>query len=553
MFLRETPRGRATAGEFAMATVAEIIARRLYSAGCCHAFGIPGGEVLTVMNALQHAGLRVTLTKHENCAGFMGEGAHHYDGAPAVLLTTIGPGLANGVNVIANAFQDRVPMIVLTGSVGTAEAETYTHQVFEHAALVKEVTKAQFVIADGAAEVMIDKALSIAMDGQPGPVLIDVPVGLAGREQPDDGFAGRVRPAPSMPAPSTDLEITRNWLAGAERPLLIAGVDVLNQDESPGAVAAFCRELEVPLITTYKAKGVLPEDDPLSLGGAGLSPLADKQLLRLVGQSDLIILAGYDPIEMRVGWRDPWDAERRVVEFSAVPNTHYVHQARVSFIGHVGAGLACLREGVRVRPHWPDGEPAAVREALREAFRHDEPWGPAAVVDEIRRRAPRHTVATVDSGAHRILLSQVWECYAPRGLLQSPALCTMGSALPLAMGRKLAEPERPVVAFMGDGGLEMVLGELATLRDLELPVVAVVFVDESLALIELKQRNSGYANLGVDFGATDFPAVAKALGGHGQWCEDRKTLGVAFEAALERECFTVLACRIGARLYDGRI
>jgi len=81
----------------------------------------------------------------------------------------------------------------------------------------------------------------------------------------------------------------------------------------------------------------------------------------------------------------------------------------------------------------------------------------------------------------------------------------------------------------------------------------VVFVDESLALIELKQRNSGYANLGVDFGATDFPAVAKALGGYGQWCEDRKTLGAAFEAALERECFTVLACRIGARLYDGRI
>ena len=536
-----------------MATVAEIIARRLYSAGCRHAFGIPGGEVLTVMDALRHAGLRVTLTRHENCAGFMGEGAHHYDGAPAVLLTTIGPGLANGVNVIANAFQDRVPMIVLTGSVGAAEAQTYTHQVFDHAALVREITKARFVMADGAAQVMIDKAIAIAMDDQPGPVLVDVPVGLAGRQQGDDEFVGRVRPAPSMPAPCVDLEMARHWLAGAERPLLIAGVDVLYHDDAPAAVAAFCRDLGVPLITTYKAKGVLPEDDALCLGGAGLSPLADKHLLKLVGQSDLLILAGYDPIEMRTGWRDPWDGDKRVVEFVAVPNRHYMHQSRVSFIGHVGAGLNCLRQGVKVRDHWPDGEPTAARAALREAFRSHESWGPAAVVDEIRRRAPRHTVATVDSGAHRILLSQVWECYAVRGLLQSTALCTMGSALPLAMGRKLAEPARPVVAFMGDGGLEMVLGELATLRDLALPVVVVVFVDESLALIELKQRNSGFDNLGVDFGATDFPAVARALGGHGQWCEDRETLGAAFEAALTRESFTVLACRIEARPYDGRI
>lgn len=538
-----------------MATVAELIARRLYSAGCHHAFGIPGGEVLTVMDALKQAGLRITLTKHENCAGFMGEGAHHFDGAPAVLLTTIGPGLANGVNVIANAHQDRVPMIVITGSVGAAEAQTYTHQVFDHAALLKEVTKAQFVMADGAVEVMIDKAIAIATDDQPGPVLVDIPVGLAGKTQTLDNLATRTRPAPSAPAPSSDLEIARNWLAEARQPLMIAGVEVLHHDGAAATVAEFCRSLEIPLITTYKAKGVMPEDDPLSLGGAGLSPLADRQLLPLLTQADLIILAGYDPIEMRTGWRHPWDAEKPVVEFSAVVNTHYMHQARVSFVGHVGAGLETLRQGLTRRgvALWPGGEPSAARQALREAFHSDESWGPAAVVDEIRRRAPRHTVATADSGAHRILLSQVWECYAPRGLLQSSALCTMGSALPLAMGRKLAEPERPVVAFMGDAGLEMVLGELATLRDLALPVVLVVFVDESLALIELKQRASGLDNLGVDFGATDFPGVAQALGGHGEWLEDRQSLGEAFEAALRRECFTILACRIGARPYDGRI
>lgn len=536
-----------------MPTTADMIAQRLYAAGCRHAFGIPGGEILTVMDALGRAGLEIILTKHENCAGFMGEGAHHYNGAPAVLITTIGPGLANGVNVIANAHQDRVPMIVLTGSVGAAEASTYTHQVFDHTALLREISKAQLVMADGAVDVMIDKAVAIAMDDQPGPVLVDIPVGLAGKDQTPASVAQRVRPAPSAPAPSPQLDTAREWLGTAQRPLVIAGVDVLNQVGAADSVASFCEALEVPLITTYKAKGVLPEDHPLSLGGAGLSPLADRHLMPLLQQSDLVILAGYDPIEMRTGWRNPWDAEKAVVEFSAVPNTHYMHQARLSFVGHVGAGLDCLRTGVSPRPHWSAGEPATTREALRVALRVDEPWGPAAVVDEIRRQAPRHTVATVDSGAHRILLSQVWSCYQPRGLLQSTALCTMGSALPLAIGRKVAEPERPVVAFMGDGGLEMVLGELATLRDRALPVVLVVFVDESLALIELKQRNSGLENLGVDFAATDFPAVAQALGGYGQWCDDRQTLGEAFQAALTRDRFTVLACRIGAKPYDGRL
>jgi len=169
-----------------------------------------------------------------------------------------------------------------------------------------------------------------------------------------------------------------------------------------------------------------------------------------------------------------------------------------------------------------------------------------------RRALPRDTVATVDTGAHRILLNQMWQCYEPRTLLQSTGLCTMGCALPLAMGYKLAQPDRTVVAFVGDAGLEMVLGELATLRDLGLPLIVVVFVDESLALIEMKQRDIGYANVGVDFGASDFPAVARAFDMHGVWSDDRDGLECALDEALERQGSTLIACRIGARAYDGR-
>jgi acetolactate synthase-1/2/3 large subunit len=532
-------------------TTADLIARRLHEAGCRHAFGIPGGEVLTMMHALQDVGIAFALARHENAAGFMAEGTYQATGAPGILLATIGPGVANAVNVVANALQDRVPLIVLTGCIDEAQAFGYTHQVFDHRDLLRPVTKASFRAADGAVDVMAAKALTIALGDQPGPVHIDIPISLAKQEQPQRDAARPSRRAAMAPARGPDLDAARNLLARAERPLMVAGLEVLTQDATQ-SVADFCRDLSVPLITTYKAKGVLPEDDPLALGGAGLSPAADKILMPLVEQADLIIAAGYDPIEMRSSWTNPWDPGK-VVEFTAVANTHYVHQARTSFVGHVGKGLEALRDGVDVRPAWSGGEAAAARAALKTFFASAGEWGPAQVVEVTRRTLPRNAVATADTGAHRILLSQLWECFEPRGLLQSSGLCTMGCALPLAMGYKLARPERPVIAFTGDAGLEMVLGELATLRDLALPIIVVVFVDASLALIEMKQRGVGLPNLGVDFGVTDFAGLAGALGGHGVVVRDAASLEGSLRTALEQDRFTLLACSIDRKSYDGRI
>jgi len=536
-----------------MATAAQLVAQRLYEAGCRHAFGIPGGEVLTVMEALKAAGLEFVLVKHENSGGFMAEGTFHVTGAPGVLLATVGPGVANAVNVIVNAEQDRVPLIFLTGCVDPAEAQTYNHQVFDHAALIGSVGKASFTLVDGAVDTIIDKAVSIAMDGRPGPVHIDISTAIAGREQPAEALTRRVMPAPVAPASGPDLDFARKLLRNAERPVLIAGVEVLEHDAAD-TVAAFARDFSIPAITTYKAKGVLPENDPLSLGGWGLSPLGDSHLLPLVETSDLILLAGYDPIEMRSSWVKAWDVEKTaVIEFSGVPNTHYVHQASLSFIGNVGAGIATLRKGVEPHPIWSNGAPLETRKALAEAFPTDEAWGPAAICDEVNRLLPDDAIASVDTGAHRILLSSVWRAKKPHTLIQSSALCTMGCALPLAMGAKLADPSRPMVAFTGDAGLEMILGELATLRDLRLPVVTVVFVDASLALIEMKQRASGMDNLGVDFGKTDFAAVACALGGNGVDVDNRSDLASAVSDGLTAGTFTVIAAHIDRTAYDGRI
>jgi acetolactate synthase-1/2/3 large subunit len=307
------------------------------------------------------------------------------------------------------------------------------------------------------------------------------------------------------------------------------------------------------MISTYKAKGLLAEDDQLAMGGAGLSPKADKALMPLIAAADLILAIGYDPIEMRAGWREPWSRDKPVIEITPVPRLHSMHSATVEMVGAIAPALAELIMGTEPREFWPGADPYAVRKGLKADFAPEPSgWGPGVVFDVLRKALPRNTLATADSGAHRILLSQMWEVYEPRGLMQSSGLCTMGCALPLAMGRALAEPGRPIIAFMGDAGLEMTLGELATLRDLKLPVICCVLVDESLALIEMKQRNSQRGNLGVDFGGTDWPAVAKAMGGHGVWIDDAQTLAVEAKAALERKTFTILAPRIGRRAYDGK-
>jgi acetolactate synthase-1/2/3 large subunit len=268
----------------------------------------------------------------------------------------------------------------------------------------------------------------------------------------------------------------------------------------------------------------------------------------------LVILAGYDPIETRIGWRNPWKENQRVIDIAAVPNTHYVHQAPMHFVGDIGASLLALSQDIVALENWSKTRAAEVRQNLRTAFTATDAWGAAAVIATARDNLPRDTRASVDTGAHRILFDQMWQAYEPRDVMQSTGLGTMGCALPLAIGRKMAEPDKPMAAFMGDACMEMVAGELATARDHKLPIILFVFVDESLALIELKQRAMQLPNYGVDFAPTDFVAVAKAFGGNGVSASSRDELAIAIKDALaEDQKFTLIACPIPRQNYDGQI
>ncbi|MEM6636739.1 MAG: thiamine pyrophosphate-binding protein [Pseudomonadota bacterium] len=527
---------------------ADIVAQRLYEAGCRWAFGIPGGEVLTLLDALEYAGIKFVLAKHENAAGFMAEGTYHRTGAPGILLATVGPGALNGVNVVENARQDRVPMIVMTGCVDPDVAETYTHQVLDQTQVFRPITKASFTLNAGAADIIADKAVTIAVEGRPGPVHIDVPISVA--DAPAERRHIRRRPQAVVAPSGAALADAQNALATAQRPLIIAGVDAVSQG-AEAVVQSAAERLGAPVITTYKAKGLLPEDHSLSLGGAGLSPKADDILLPLVAKADVILAIGYDPIEMRAGWQNPWDPETQlVIDITAEPNHHYMHQSTINVVGDCAASVTAIlpKEGPVT---WQSGEPERTRTALHAAFAVPDNWGPHQIVATCQRVLPADTLATADSGAHRILLSQMWTCGFPRALTQSSGLCTMGCAVPLALGAQLVEPDRTVVSFSGDAGFLMVAGELATAADMDLRTIFVVFVDASLALIELKQRQRQLSNRGVDFKTTDFAALGHAFGGQGFTARSVLELEDALTAAMAADRFSVIAVEFDRTAYDG--
>jgi acetolactate synthase-1/2/3 large subunit len=253
---------------------------------------------------------------------------------------------------------------------------------------------------------------------------------------------------------------------------------------------------------------------------------------------------------MRPGWRGLWRPDQ-AIEVAHAPPAHGMHSAAMAFVGDVGAGLRALFDGAAPAASWDCATPARIRADLTARFAPRGAWGPHAAFAALRTALPPDAVVTADSGAHRILLSQMWRAEAPRTLLQSSGFCTMGCAMGLAAGAKQAAPSRAVCAVMGDGGFEMVAGELATLRDLGLPVIVVVIADQSLGLIAMKQSAMGLPPAGVALGRTDLAAAAEAFGGAGRTVDDAAALAREVGEALDRDRFTLIAVEIDAAAYRG--
>lgn len=523
-------------------TTVDALAEALAHAGTQYVFGISGGEVLLLMDALTRAGIRFVGARHETAAGFMAEGSWHASGKVGVMLGTVGPGATNGVNAVANARQDRVPLLVITGAIDDAEHYAYTHQWLDQRALFAPITKATFTLVPEAADEIMARAIALALAHPQGPVHLDVPVGLARAAAPHRSAPSRT----SARIGHAALEDVRARLAQTERPLVLAGLDAIDASE---ALQALLEMTSAPLITTYKAKGVIDERDARVLGAAGLSPSADKLLLPLVRSADVVVLAGYDPIEMRRGWVEPFAPDALVIECTPSALQHGVHTSSLLALGDVRASLhAITPDASATSASWRE-RVSHVRTQLRETFSAERDFGPRGIAHALRSAWPDEGFVSVDTGAHRIVFSQAFEARVPHRLLQSSGLCTMGCAVPLAIGVALTQNE-PVLAVVGDGGLDMVLGELLTARDLAVTLVVVVIDDQSLGLIALKQERDGLPRLGVDLGATDYVGIARAMGSHGERASHPTDLQRAIHEARARGGLTVIHCPISKHAYQ---
>ncbi len=536
------------------ARVADHVAHALKAAGCTGAFGMPGGEVATLLDGFQRAGLRFVLARHETAAALMAAGAWSQGEPVGLLVTTLGPGIANAVNGLADAVQERVPLLVLTGVVDRRVRTRYTHQILDQRALLAAVTKGSFELDAVHPTATIARALQLARRAPAGPVHLDLAPDVAAQLVDDHPF---LLPHPLLPGPNSADTAFHDLLTAAaqwQRPVVIAGWQAAVQ--STGAAVRRLADAGVPIITTYKAKGLLDEAHPLAMGGAGLSPRADQALLALLTAADGVLLLGYDPIEMRQNWLDPFPSTAQVVDCADYPVDHAMHRWDHQVIGPLPALADAFAAAMTTREtplSW--ALPHETRATLTAAFAPPAAWGPHAVFAALQTEidADDTVLLTVDSGAHRILLSQQLRLHHPKQLLQSAGFCTMGAAVPLAAGAKWRQPTRRVIAVLGDGGLEMGLGELGTLRDQGLAVTVVVLQDASLALIELKQRQSQLATVGVDLGRTDLAAVARAFGGVGATVRDADALAAALATARTATVFTVIACEINASDYLGQI
>ena len=524
-----------------MRTVADAIAETLALYGVQYAFGIPGNDVLELIRACEERGIRFVLAKSEPSAAFMADAVYHLTRRPAALIAALGPGLANAISGIAGAEQERTPLVVLAGEAATPLAGIYTHQVFDHVALARPVTKHAATLNPHRPAQHVAKALDLALAYPPGPVMLNIPADQSRAPAPNEAPAGPV-PRAVAALETGDTERLRGLIAGAQRPLALVGLGALHGD-APAALRAFLRAWGMPRLTSYKAKGILDDHDPLSLGAVGLSPTVDDENLRLVAEADALVLIGFDPIELRDAWLNAWDPAKPCVAIDWGPLGHRMFPAAEEAFGSVPATLAALADGAAPQAGWPAQRLDEHRGAVARIVRPRDPDGaisPAALFAAVDARIREDWTLSVDVGAHRILANHVLRCRTPGQLLQSNGLGHMGYALPAAIGAQLVRPDHTVVALVGDGCALMSLGDLALAAELDLPLVIVVLNDDALSLIKLKQRKMQLEPRAVDFRSPRFDVLAAGFGAVGTRVSTLRDLEAALDEAVAARRLTII-------------
>jgi acetolactate synthase-1/2/3 large subunit len=485
-----------------MPTHAEVIAKTLADRGVSYVFGLPGGEILALMEECRRAGLRFLLTGHEASAAWMAQVVGQLSGVPGVCIATLGPGATNLVTGVANAWLDRAPLLAITAQIPDALIPTMTHQRVGLQELFSVITKRTLTVGVTNTGDLVTEALDLACTPRPGPVHLSLASDVAVQEC--ESRPGQPS-ATTNTAPSEAIEEIITRLNTASRPILLIGLGATSA--TVPAIHGLIDRLQAPFLVTPKAKGIVPEDHPLFAGVAGGMAI-DQEIMETIHQADLVVSIGFDPVECD----KPWFADVELVALDEVSMAEGNYRP-VEAIGDISVLLARVSAGISSAKAWPIELLNSRRDAIRrEPCTTVQKLSPLRVIEELRRCIPRDAIVACDVGSHKLVLGQFWRTYEPGSFLLSNGLSGMGFGLPAGIAAQLIYPTKPVVVMVGDGGMLMTLHDLVLVQELKMPIIIVIFTDGSLSLIRVGAERRGFPPYGVDFAPPDFAALAQAFG-----------------------------------------
>lgn len=479
----------------------------LKARGVKRIFGVPGGgSSLDLINAANKLEVEFILCRGETSAALMAAVSGELTGISHAVLTGVAPGAASVVNGVAYASLERAPMVVITDANEPGDGVS-RHQVLDQGALFAPITKASMVLRENTQTQEVERLFDLTLVAPQGPVHFDLSAKVARSMVAPDKVAICAEAQTSFLA--EDVEKICGLISESRKPVLLVGLEARDIPSST-AVWALAEALGCPVLTTYKAKGVFDESHPLFVG-TFTGAVAEGETLH---QADLIIGFGLDPVEIIPG---QWPYEAGLLVINTAPD----HQMPTGPVARVHGNMSRIGDAlcnhcIERSSVWRIEEIADLRQSMsgRMALAPSRSGQLTAdiVVSAARDAAPDRTRATVDAGAHMFSAMSLWTCRQPHDVLKSNGLSTMGFALPAAIASALHEPDRPVIAFSGDGGLMMCLAELSTAVRFGCNITIIVLNDGALSLIDIKQQRRQDPSVGVRYPRVDFKTCAEGMG-----------------------------------------
>ncbi|MFF2370907.1 thiamine pyrophosphate-binding protein [Agromyces sp. NPDC058110] len=520
-------------------TAGRAVLETIRAYGVDTVFGIPGTHNLEFYRPLADLGFRAVTNRHEQGSGYGADGWAQQTGLPGVVITTSGPGLQNAMSAIGTAFCESRPLIVL--SPGVALGEEFRdvgtlHETKDASAMVAAIAEWSRRVTTAAEAVeAVHDAFALFRTGRPRPVHIEVPLDVleSAADVSADARAARPAPAPARADASLVAEAAA-LLAAAASPVIVAGG---GSTRAARQVTALAERLGAPVITTLNGKGVLDEHHPLSLG-SNLRLAAAREVAEA---ADVLVVLGSKLGEAEL-WAPSLAARGRVIRVDVSPaQVDKNLAATVGLVGHCAAVvddlLAALAAGgpadASAGPV-AGGAPdlAAARAAIAAEIAATEP-ATVALAERIADALPADAIVAGDSSQIVYLaLASVLRRDRPHGLLYTPTYATLGYGLPAAIGARVAQPDRPVVAVLGDGALMFAVNELVTAVEQGLDLTVVCVDNGGYGEIRQNELDRGIRPVGVELVQPDWAALATAFGATGRRVDQVADLGDAIRDAI---------------------